>query len=438
METTITMTDKEQERARILTMVLAGRLTMAEAAGRVAVSERQLWRLRTGFEREGPSRLVHGNRGRVSPRRLDPEVRQRILVLRRTTYADVNDSHFCELLAEREDIHQSRETVRAILRAEGIASPRRRRPPRHRSRRPRLPAEGMLLQLDGSSHDWLEGRGPWLTLLGAVDDATGKVPHAVFREHEDAAGYLELLLGIAREHGLADAIYRDRHGAFAPTRPARTAADEPAGSGSLSQVGRALAELGIASIVARSPQAKGRVERLWGTFQDRLRVEMRLAGVSDMAAANAFLPAFLARHNSRFAVPALDPVPAWRPVPPELRLDRILVFKYLRKVAKDHTIRLDGRVLQLPRSARSYTGRRVEVHVRLDGSIVAFDVERELATLPAPADPIQLRAQNVHRAGPGLIPAPATLPWTPPPRHPWREVRRTSKLYQRLTDSLGS
>jgi len=226
--------------------------------------------------------------------------------------------------------------------------------------------------------------------------------------------------------------------AFAPTRPARTAADEPAGSGSLSQVGRALAELGIASIVARSPQAKGRVERLWGTFQDRLRVEMRLAGVSDMAAANAFLPAFLARHNSRFAVPALDPVPAWRPVPPELRLDRILVFKYLRKVAKDHTIRLDGRVLQLPRTARSYTGRRVEVHVRLDGSIVAFDVERELATLPAPADPIQLRAQNVHRAGPGLIPAPATLPWTPPPRHPWREVRRNSKLYQRLTDSLGS
>ena len=439
METTITMTVQEQRRAWVLTKVLKGELSMAEGAARLELSERQLWRLRVAYERRGPAGLVHGNRGRPSPRRLAETDRRRIVELRRTTYADVNDSHFTELLAAREGIATSRETVRAVLRAEGIGSPRRRRPARHRSRRPRLPAEGLLLQLDGSPHDWLEGRGPELSLLGAIDDATGQVPAALFREHEDAAGYLELLRQVVTAKGIPDAVYRDRHSAFEPTRRARRGDDDDPGAPSaLSQVGRALAELGIASIAAHSPQAKGRVERLWGTFQDRLRVEMRLASVTDIGAANAFLPAFLVRHNARFGVPALDPVPAWRALPAGLDLARVLVFKYRRKVARDHTIRLAGRVLQLPRAARSYAGRRVEVHVRLDGSIVAFDGDRELATLPAPSDPVQLRALDFSRPEPGLVPAPATLPWVPPAGHPWRQVRRDSKLYQRLTDSPGS
>jgi hypothetical protein len=234
-------------------------------------------------------------------------------------------------------------------------------------------AEGQLLQLDGSPHDWLEGRGSWLSLLGAIDDAPGRVPAAVFRVHEDAAGYLMVLRAIVTTKGLPEAIYRDRHGAFEPTRRRRRAEDGAPDEETLSQVGRALTELGIGSVAARSPQAKGRIERLWGTFQDRLVVEMRLAGIADLAAENAFLPGFLARYDERFAVPAADPVPAWRPVPPGVRLERVLVFKYLRKVAKDHTIRLDGRVLQLPRwgAGASYAGRRVEVHVRLDGSVVA-------------------------------------------------------------------
>jgi hypothetical protein len=209
----------------------------------------------------------------------------------------------------------------------------------------------------------------------------------------------------------------------------------------LSQVGRALVELGVDSIVAGSPQAKGRIERLWGTFQDRLVTELRLAGISDLAAANAFLRTYLARHNARFAVPAADPAPAWRPLPAGVRLERVLVFKYRRKVARDHTIRLDGRVLQLPRGTGSsnYSGKLVEVHVRLDGSIVAFDGGRTLAVVAAPLDPGQLRAQDVNRAAPGLVPPPATIPWTPPPDHPWKRVRTDSKLYQqRLTDSLGS
>lgn len=437
METTITMTLEEQRRARLLTKVLKGTLGMAEAAAELGLSERQTWRLRAAFELEGPAGLVHGNRGRASPDRIDEGLRQRVLELRRTTYVEVNDSHFTELLAEREDIVLCRASVRAILRGDGIASPRRRRPPRHRSRRPRMPAEGLLLQLDASRHAWLPA-GPELSLVGAIDDATGKVSAAQFRATEDAAGYFLLLRDVITAHGLPGGVYHDRHSAFAPTRRRAGDGDERGPAGSLSQLGRALTELDIVSIAARSPQAKGRVERLWNTFQDRLVVELRLAGVTDMSAANTFLPAFLARHNARFAVPAAEPAPAWLALPPETRLERILVFKYRRKVAQDHTIRLDGRVLQLPPASRAYSGRRVEVHVRLDGSVVAFDGERELAALPAPPDPVTLRALPFDRPGPSLVPEASTLPWQPPRDHPWRGVRRDSKLYKRLTDSLGS
>jgi transposase len=438
METTITMTSREQRRAWVLTRVLKHELTMTEAAETLGLSERQLWRLRVAFERDGPAGLVHGNRGRPSKRRLDASLRDQVVELRRTTYADVNDTHLAELLAEREDIAVSRPSLQRILRAAGLASPRRRRPPRHRSRRERMAAEGLLLQLDGSRHDWLEGRGPWLTLVGAIDDATGMVPAATFRDQEDAAAYLEILGSTIARYGLPGAVYRDRHSAFAPTSPGPA---EPGAPEELSQVGRGLVELGIGSIVARSPQAKGRIERLWGTFQDRLVVELRLAGVVDRDGANELLASFLPRFNARFAVPPADPLPAWRPLPADVRLDRVLVFKYRCKVARDHTIRLDGRVLQLPpgRGGRGYAGRLVEVHVRLDGSIVAFDGERELAVSAAPADPVQLRAQHRLRPDPNLVPGAATLPWTPPADHPWRRVRRGTGLYQqRLTESRNS
>ncbi len=432
------MTAREQRRARVLGRILIGELTMVEGAMELGVSERQLWRLRAALLASGPAGLVHGNRGRPSPQRIEPR-RRALIVELRERYGPVNDSHFAELLAQREGITISRESLRTILRADGIASPRRRRSPRYRSRRPRMGAEGTLLQLDGSRHRWLEERGPELVLVGAIDDATGLVTAAAFRDQEDAAGYLEILSATIGAYGLPGAIYRDGHSAFAPSNPSRTGRADDAAA--LSQVGRALIELDIDSILAGSPQAKGRVERLWGTFQDRLVVELRLAGVVDRAGANAYLPGFIARHNARFKVTALDPLPAWRPLPDGLRLDRILVFKYLRKVARDHTITLGGQVLQLPRGATglaNYAGKRVEVHVALDGSIVAYDGSRRLAAVAAPADPVQLRASDARRVAPSVVPAQATIPWIPPPDHPWKRVTPGSKLEKRLTDSLGS
>jgi len=426
------MSAKNQARSHALSRIAEGKLSMADGASLLGLSERQLWRLRRAVGQAGPAGLVHGNTGRASPRRIDPIVRARVVELATTTYAGVNDSHLAELLGEREAIAISRPSLRRILRAAGRVSPRRRRAPAHRSRRPRMAAEGLLLQLDGSRHDWLEGRGPGLTLIGAIDDATGRVTAAVFRDQEDAAGYLEILAETVACHGIPGAIYRDRAGIFAPTTPGRSKPD------ALSQVGRALAELGIGSIVAASPQAKGRIERLWGTFQDRLVIELRLAGITDRASANAFLGPYLARHNARFAVPATDPVPAWRAVPAEVTLERVFVFKYRRKVAHDHTITLHGQVLALPQVGRTgYAGRTVEVHVRLDGSIVVFDGERALAVALAPLDPVQLRAARGRREDPGVDPEPATLAWVPPAQHPWRRVRRDTTLYQtRLTESL--
>lgn len=427
------MSAKNQARSHTLSRIAEGKLSMADGASLLGLSERQLWRLRRAVGETGPAALVHGNTGRASPRRIDPAIGARVVELASTIYAGVNDSHLAELLAEREAITISRASLRRILRTAGRASPRRRRAPAHRSRRPRMAAEGLLLQLDGSRHDWLEGRGPGLTLIGAIDDATGLVTAAVFRDQEDAAGYLEILAETVVRYGIPGAIYRDRAGIFAPTMPGRA---KPA---ALSQVGRALAELGIGSIVAGSPQAKGRIERLWGTCQDRLVVELRLAGISDRAGANAVLSPWLARHNRQFAVPAADPVVAWRAVPADVSLGRVFVFKYRRKVARDHTITLHGRVLALPQVGRTgYAGRTVEVHVRLDGSLVVFDGERELAVAVAPLDPVQLRAARGRREEPGLDPEPATLAWVPPAEHPWRRVRRDSALYQtRLTKSLS-
>ena len=214
------MTAREQQRARVLARVAAGALSMAEAAALLGLSERQVWRLRTALAEAGPGGLVHGNRGRASARRTAPEVRSAILAIR-TAYGAVNDSHFRELLAEREGIAISRECLRSILRQAGIASPRRRRAPAYRSRRPRLTTEGSLLQLDGSRHDWLEGRGPWLTLIGAIDDATGLVVGATFRDHEDAAGYLQILRDVVDRYGIPGAVYRDGHSAFVVTSPRR-------------------------------------------------------------------------------------------------------------------------------------------------------------------------------------------------------------------------
>jgi hypothetical protein len=222
-----------------------------------------------------------------------------------TTFAGFNPVHLAETLAEDDPSIPSARTVQRILAEGGVNPPRTRRSPAHRSRRERMPKAGMLLQTDGSKHDWLEGRGPVMTLVGGIDDATGAVTGGVFRAAEDGAGYFEMLLQTVGRHGLPLALYSDLSGIFIkdPDRPP-TLAEQLAGRRSLTQVGRALDVLGIRWIGARSPEAKGRAERLWGTLQDRFVSELRRARVSTLEGANELFAWYLPRE------PITDPAPS--------------------------------------------------------------------------------------------------------------------------------
>ena len=403
MKAWVTMNEKEQRRAQILNQVQRGELTGQGAAELLGLTLRQTRRLLAAYRAVGVEALAHGNRGRSPAHTVSQEVRERVVDLTRTTYAGCNQQHLTELLAEREQLRLSRSTVRRILQAVGLTSPRVRRAPKHRSRRERYPQEGQLLQIDASRHDWLAGRGPWLTLIGGIDDATGKVPHALFREAEDTHGYFHLLQEILRTHGRPLALYHDRHGIFERSlrEQPETLAEQLAGERSPTQFGRLLQELEIGSIPARSPQAKGRIERLWGTFQDRLVSELRLAGASSLAEANALLAEFLPRFDARFAVPPAVEGVAYRPLPVGLALERVCCFKYLRTVAADNTVRLGEHCLQLlPGPDRlSYARLEVEVHERLDGSLAVYHQDQCLATRPAPAEAPVLRARGGKRAG---------------------------------------
>ena len=227
--------------------------------------------------------------GSIPYKLIDASIREQVVDLAKTKYRGFNQQHFSEKLREKEGIPLSRSTVRRILLKEGIASPRKRKAPKHRSRRERYPQAGMLLQTDGSPHDWLEGRGPKLCLIGAIDDATGEVVYAHFQPTETTAGYIRMLRAITYSHGIPLALYHDRHSIFKVTDHQITLDEQLAGKSPQTQLGRILDELGINSISANSPQAKGRVERLWETFQDRLVSELRLAGASNEGEANQVL-----------------------------------------------------------------------------------------------------------------------------------------------------
>jgi hypothetical protein len=239
--------------------------------------------------------------------------------------------------------------VRRVLRTAGIASPQKRRPPKYRSRRERKPRLGMMLLTDASREDWLEGRGPVLTLIGYQDDATGTVLAARFQlEHEDTLGYLRQLRALVERHGIPLSLYRDQHGTFQRNDKHWTAEEELAGRQTPTQFGRVLEELGIESIRALSPQAKGRVERMWKTFQDRLTSELRLAKAGTLEQANAVLENFVERFNRRFGIAARESANDFRPVSKKLNVDRIFSLRYERVVGKDHVIVFGAQSIQLP------------------------------------------------------------------------------------------
>jgi len=375
---TFALSQKELQRVSVISSCVQGDMACARAAQLLSLSVRQVRRLKKRMREQGEAALAHANRGRPSPRRLPAQMRRSILRLARTTYAGFNDHHLCEKLCEVEGFSLSREALRRLLRQAGLGSPRQRRAPAHRQRRLPSAREGELVQLDGSPHDWLQGRGPRLTALGLQDDATGKILAAQFFPTESAFGYFALLRQLLRRFGTPLAFYGDRSSIFLRNDDDWSLAEQLAGKRDPTQFGRALEQLGITFIAARSPQAKGRVERLWGVLQDRLCSELRLAGARDLDSANAVLARFVADYNRRFARRARESATAWRPAPPHL--DRICCFVHTRVVSNDNVVQWEGRRFQIPPQGRrfSFAGAKVSLYQALDGGIALYYGETKL------------------------------------------------------------
>ena len=434
MDGRIVLNTTEQRRIVVLNHLASGALINAAAAELLGISKRQLQRLHKAYSEKGAAGLAHGNRGRPACNAIEAAIAARVVELARDKYQGFNHQHLTEMLAENHDIELSRPTVRRILLAAGIASPRRRRPPRHRRRRDRYPREGMLLQLDASRHDWLEGRGPYLSLVGGVDDATGKVPWACFRDQEDAQGYFIVMRQTVARFGIPMAVYADRHSIFYQGKEMRlrdlSLEEQLAAQREPTQFGRLLNELGVQLIHALSPQAKGRVERLWGTFQDRLASELRLAGAATCEEANQVLRRFLPRHNRRFVVSAQLPETAWVEWPKGRSLDELFCFKYRRVVLNDNTVRIGRLIIDLPPPV-SHAHARVDVQERFDGSFAVY-LDGHCIAKKVLAEPVKTYRTRCKSDSPEQPPTPKPPiqpqapkgPWRPPKNHPWKQGAR--------------
>jgi transposase len=385
----VTMSQKEFQRVKVIENAVGGRLSVGEASRLLQLSERQVQRLKRRYRPDSVGWVQHGNRGRPMPWALPLAQKQLILNLARGKYQGFNDSHLAEKLRTEENISVSRETVRRLLRAAKLASPQKRRPRPYRSRRPRRPRFGMMALTDASRHDWLEGRGPELTLIGFQDDATGQILAAHFQlEPENTVGYLRALRSMIATHGIPLSLYRDRHSIFQRNDAHWTLAEQLAGKQSPTQLGRALDQLGIAQIPASSPQAKGRIERAWRTCQDRLVSELRLAHASTLAQANTVLARFCADYNQRFARAAADAACDFRSLPRRFDLARCLALHYQRVVAPDHTVTLGAYAIALPPlpGHRGYAGETVELSHQLEGTLRVYRGDVLLLALPLPLE----------------------------------------------------
>ena len=412
------MSQRDLQRYHLLRSVLDGKLTLTAAAAALGLSLRQARRLKGEVATQGAAGVLHGNRGRPPAIAVEAATRDRVLLLSRTKYPDANDTHFTELLAAQEGITLARATVARLRRAAGIAPKHQRRVTRkHHKRRERKAAAGAMLLWDGSLHRWFGTAHPACCLLAAIDDATGRVVGAQFLPAECSAGYLTVLRQIVTTHGVPGSIYQDRHSALKRNDAHWSLEEQLAGRQDPTQVGAALDALGITPIFALSPQAKGRVERLWGTLQDRLTVELRLAGITTLDAAMVFLPAFLERHHAQCAVAPQQTTAVWRSAH-GLDLDRLLAFRYQATVGHDNAVRLGGHIFDLPPGprGRGYATQPVEVRQLLDGRWRIYLQDRLL--LDAPATPVvePIRSYRRHptaRAAQEAVVLPDAAPVPP-------------------------
>jgi hypothetical protein len=425
MEERIELSQRERDRLKALHEVAQGHRTQVDAARQLRLSDRQVRRLLERVQAEGDRGIIHRLRGKPSNRKIPADRQQRILARVRKRYADFGPTLACEHL-QQDGLSVSRETLRMWMTAAELWHPRRRKVEAAHVWRERRAAFGEMVIWDSSPYDWLEDRGPLLQLILMLDDATSRIGGR-FAEHDSTEENFRVLEGWLRRYGRPLAYYTDKNSLFVINRPAERE-EELAGQKPLTQIGRALRELGIEAILAHSPQAKGRIENAFGTLQDRLVKEMRLAGVDTIEGANRFLEIrFLPQWEERFAVRPRQPWDAHRRLEREQQLEQILSIRVRRTVAQDHTVKWKGVRWGLDREAvcAGLRGSRAEVERRLDGSHwlrfrgLYLALHHCPAAPPRSATPSGLQPTGVAERGEKIC---VKRKYIPPPDHPWRTL----------------
>lgn len=407
-EDTLTMTQKELKRLHVLHKVLDRRLTQQEASELLRVCTRQVRRMVERIRGEGDQGIIHRSCGKPSHNAINQKIKEKAIVLQQTHYSDFGPTLACEKLSEIHKITLSDETLRRWLIEKGIPYNSRKRRP-HRMWRERKSSFGQMVQMDGSHHAWLEDRGPHLVLMAFTDDATGNV-FGRFYEYEGTIPALDGLKRYVKRYGIPQSVYLDKHTTY-KSNAKQTLEDELRGSLPLTQVGRALKELGVEIIYADSPQAKGRIERQFRTFQDRLVKELRLAKAKTVDEANRFLAAYLPTYNRRFRVVPANPTNLHRPLPKGPNLRHTFCIKEKRFLRNDQTLSYRTRLYQLRDPIRAKT---LMVEEGLNGSIQI----RHNAT--------SIRFQEIKTRPKGTEaprPSPKKREWITPSDHPWRRFK---------------
>lgn len=409
MEDILIMRSKEARRLHIIEQVIERHLTQQQAAEYLGISVRQIRRLKKRLVEEAERGLCHRSRGRPSNRRIAPVRKEQILALYRQQYAGFGPTLAAEKLLERDQIAISDETLRLWLKVEGVAYPSRKKRA-HRRWRARRAQFGELLQMDGSHHDWLEGRGPHCVLMAYIDDATSRV-YARFYAYEGTYPAMDSFRRYIRQYGVPLGVYLDKHSTYKSTAK-QTEEEQRLDVKPMSQFQRSLTELGVEVIHADSPQAKGRVERLFRTFQDRLVKEMRLKKIASLEEANCFLEKYLVIYNQRFEVAPAKAADLHRVAPSERELDRILCIKSKRVLRKDWTLCYEGKLYQIQENIRA---ERICIEERLDGSVHLMHQGRrlrysEILTRPDKVQPSSQRNQTPKSSKPSSD-------------HPWRNFQ---------------
>ena len=407
----IIMSKEELKRFGIVKKVLEKEITQVVAADYLGLSSRQINRIVKRVREEGENGVVHRLRGAESNRKLSEDFKANVIKLYGKKYDGFGPTLASEKLFEIDKLKVSDETLRNWLIAEGKWE-QRRKGRKHRHWRERKSRYGEMVQMDGSHHDWLEGRGPELVLMGYIDDATGKA-YGQFYDYEGTIPALDSFKRYIRKHGIPHIIYLDKHTTYKSwAKP--TIEDELNGKEPLSQFKRALYELGVEVIHADSPQAKGRIERLFRTFQDRVIKEMRLRGIKTLKAANEFLEKYLPVFNARFNVIAREKGDLHRKVARAINLNRILCIKETRVLRNDFTVVYGKKIYQVLDKTQA---RKVTIEERLDGTIKIYDKNQKLQYKEIPFRPLrawQKKEVGYEKAG---------KQWIPPAEHPWRRFK---------------